>query len=68
MLQVLNQQAEEKLKLRNTANDENEFLRKMLYSDSNKGELFSDTCIEKIDIREFYLSKEATAETKEVET
>ncbi|KAL9952539.1 hypothetical protein ACROYT_G039808 [Oculina patagonica] len=36
MLQVLNQQREEKLELRNTANDENEFLIKMLHSDANK--------------------------------
>ena len=38
MLQVLNQQREEKLELRNTANDENEPVMKMLHSDSNKGE------------------------------
>ncbi len=38
MLQVLNQQKEEKLELRNTANDENESVMKMLHSDSNKGE------------------------------
>ncbi|KAL9952607.1 hypothetical protein ACROYT_G039883 [Oculina patagonica] len=36
MLQVLNQQKEEKLELRNTANDENESAMKMLHSDSNK--------------------------------
>ncbi|KAL9952541.1 hypothetical protein ACROYT_G039810 [Oculina patagonica] len=36
MLQVINQQREEKLELRNTANDENEFLIKMLHSDANK--------------------------------
>ncbi|KAL9952584.1 hypothetical protein ACROYT_G039855, partial [Oculina patagonica] len=36
MLQVLNQQREEKLELRNTANDENESVMKMLHSDSNK--------------------------------
>ena len=39
MLQVLNQQREEKLELRKTANDENESEMKMLHSDSNKGEL-----------------------------
>ncbi len=38
MLQVLNQPREEKLELRNTANDENESVMKMLHSDSNKGE------------------------------
>ena len=38
MLQVLNQQREEKLVLRNTENDENEAVMKMLHSDSNKGE------------------------------
>ncbi|KAL9952570.1 hypothetical protein ACROYT_G039840 [Oculina patagonica] len=38
MLQVLNQQREEKLELRNTANDENESVMKMLHSDSNKGQ------------------------------
>ena len=37
MLQVLNQQREEKLELRNTANDENDSVMKMLHSDSNKG-------------------------------
>ena len=37
MLQVLNQQREEKLELRKTANDENESVTKMLHSDSNKG-------------------------------
>ncbi len=41
MLQVLNRQREEKLELRNTANDENESVMKMLHSDSNQGELFS---------------------------
>ena len=35
MFQVLNQQSEEKLELRNTANDENESEMKMLHSDSN---------------------------------
>ena len=39
MLQVLNQQREEKIELRNTANDENESVIKILHSDSNKGEL-----------------------------
>ncbi len=38
MLQVLNQQREEKLELRNTANEENESVVKKLHSDSNKGE------------------------------
>ncbi|KAL9952582.1 hypothetical protein ACROYT_G039853 [Oculina patagonica] len=37
MLQVLNQQREEKFELRNTANEENESVMKMLHSDSNKG-------------------------------
>ncbi|KAL9952581.1 hypothetical protein ACROYT_G039851 [Oculina patagonica] len=37
MLQVLNQQREEKIELRNTANDENESVMKMLHSDSNRG-------------------------------
>ena len=35
--QVLNQPKEEKLELRNTANDEDESGMKMLYSDSDKG-------------------------------
>ena len=39
MLQVLNQQREEKIEIQNTANDENECVMKMLHSDSNKGEL-----------------------------
>ena len=38
MLQVLNQQREEKLELRNTANDENESVIKMLKGDSMEGE------------------------------
>ncbi|KAL9952565.1 hypothetical protein ACROYT_G039834 [Oculina patagonica] len=38
MLQVLNQQREGKLELRNTENDENESVMKMLHSDSNKGQ------------------------------
>ncbi|KAL9952545.1 hypothetical protein ACROYT_G039814 [Oculina patagonica] len=38
MLQVLNRQREEKLELRNTANDENESVMKMLHSDSNQGQ------------------------------
>ncbi len=42
MLQVLNRQREENLELRNTANEENESVMKMLHSDSNKGELFND--------------------------
>ncbi len=56
MLQVLNQQREEKLELRNTANDENESVMKMLHSDSNK---VSNTVIEKIVIEEnfIYLKK-----------
>ena len=41
MLQVLNQQREEKLEPRNTANDENESVMKMLQGDSMKGELFN---------------------------
>ena len=41
MLQALKQQREEKLELRNTANDENESLIKMLQGDSMKGELFN---------------------------
>ena len=47
MLQVLNQQREEKIELQNTANDENESVMKMLHSDSNKGEL-----------ERFYLTRE----------
>ena len=42
MLQVLNQQREEKLEPRNTANGENESVMKMLQGDSMKGELFND--------------------------
>ena len=42
VLQVLNQQREEKLDLRNTVNDENESLIKMSQGDSMKGELFND--------------------------
>ena len=38
MLQVLNQQREEKLKLRNTAHEDKESVMKMSYSESNKGE------------------------------
>ena len=39
MLQVLNQQREEKLELRNTANEDKESVMKMSHSaDSNKGE------------------------------
>ena len=49
MLQVLNQQREEKLEPRKTANDENESEMKILHSDSNKGELES-----------FYLTREPT--------
>ena len=41
MLQALKQQREAKLELRNTANDENESLIKMLQGDSMKGELFN---------------------------
>ena len=37
MLQVLNQQREEKFEPRNTANVEDESVMKMLHSDSNKG-------------------------------
>ncbi|KAL9952594.1 hypothetical protein ACROYT_G039865 [Oculina patagonica] len=36
MLKVLNQQREEKIEQRNTANDKNESVMKMLHSDSNK--------------------------------
>ena len=38
MLHVLNQEREEKLELRKTANDGNEPVMKMLHSDLNKGE------------------------------
>ena len=38
MLQALNQEREEKLERRNTANDENESVIKMLQGDSMKGE------------------------------
>ena len=38
MLQVLNQQREEKRELRNTAHEENESMMKMSHSESSKGE------------------------------
>ena len=38
MLQVLNQQREEKLELRNTAYEDKESVMKMSHSESNKGE------------------------------
>jgi len=38
MLQVLNQQREEKLELRNTAHEDKESVMKMPHSESNKGE------------------------------
>ena len=37
MLQVLNQQREEKLELRNTAREDKEAVMKMSHSESNKG-------------------------------
>ena len=53
MLQVLNQQREEKVEPRNTANDENESVMKMLHSDSNKGDLES-----------FYLTRETISNSQ----
>ena len=38
MLQVLNQQREEKVELRNTAHEDKESVMKMSHSESNKGE------------------------------
>ena len=38
MLQVLNQEREEKLELRNTAHEDKESVVKMSHSESNKGE------------------------------